>query len=139
MGLRTMCVRVGQKIVGSLSLGFADEEAMGRSREAENLLNEIVSINAADQVEAAITACDALIARFHSDSEWQIGNIVAAAMLHKAALLCRYGKTEEALGVYEKIAARFSGAQEAALRERAHDALELKRSLLRMIPNGTAS
>ena len=133
-----MCGRLGQRIVASLSLGFGDKEAAGRPREAENLLNEIASINAPDQVEAAITACDELIARFHSDSEWPIGNIVAAAMLHKAALLCRGGKSEEALGVYEEIAARFSGAQEPALRERAHDALERKRSLLRMIPNGGA-
>ena len=133
-----MCGRLGQRIAANLSLRFGDKEATERLGEAENLLNEIASINAPDQVEAAITACDALIARFDSDSEWQIRNIVAATMLHKAALLFRYGKNEEAFRVYEEIAARFSGAQEPALREKVHDALERKRSLLRMIPKSGA-
>ena len=121
-----------------MRLGSGDKEAAGRLGEAENLLNEIASINAPDQVEAAITACDALIERFDSDSKWQIRNIVAATMLHKASLLFRYGKNEEAFRVYEEIAARFSGAQEPALREKVHEALERKRGLLRMIPKSGA-
>jgi|GEM_PF-554727 len=77
-----------------------------------------VGLRESEDGEAALAACDRLLATFGADTDAVVHRTVASALLNKGfVLLERLGRAEEALQVYQQLARQLQGASEPELQD----------------------
>ncbi|WP_295977821.1 tetratricopeptide repeat protein [uncultured Variovorax sp.] len=77
-----------------------------------------VGLRESEDGEAALAACDRLLATFGADTDAVVHRTVASALLNKGfVLLERLGRAEEALQVYQQLERQLQGASEPELQD----------------------
>lgn len=77
---------------------------------ADELIAKAAGLNRDGRLEEAISACDALVARFGNDPDRR--RQVAQALSHKGAALNALGRDEDDIAVHDEMVRRFGGATE---------------------------